>query len=167
MSSVARSSEIVLEAKSKEEIDRLMARYCSAIDNGEFELWPELFTTDGEYRITTRTDYEAGRDFGVWYCNNRGMLEDRVTAIRTVNVYEPHVYRHVIGPTEITSSTGKNVTGETSFLVIRTDVDGDMIVFSAGRYVDELVIDDGKALLRSRIVVTDSIRFDTLVALPI
>ncbi|WP_454722203.1 MULTISPECIES: aromatic-ring-hydroxylating dioxygenase subunit beta [Cupriavidus] len=167
MSSITRDPALALPAATKASIDRLMARYASAIDNGEYEVWPTLFTEDGVYRITTRTDYEAGRDFGVWYCNNRGMLEDRVQAIRGVNIYEPHVYRHMTGPVEVLSLGSAEARCETSYLVVRTDVDGDMTVFSAGRYVDHLVFDDGQAQLRSRVVVADSARFDTLVALPI
>jgi anthranilate 1,2-dioxygenase small subunit len=167
MSNVTRSPELELPAIFSESIDRLMVRYCSAIDNGEFEVWPTLFTADAAYRITTRTDFDAGRDSGVLYCDNREMLEDRVTAIRGVNVYEPHVYRHVLGPTEVTTASGLDVWCETSYIVIRTDVDGDMSIFSAGRYVDRLVFEGDRALFRSRVVVADSARFDTLVALPI
>ena len=167
MSSVARSAQILLTAQAREAVDRLMVRYGSVIDNGDFEAWPQLFTEDGAYRIVTRSDHQAGRDFGVWYCSNRGMIEDRVSSIRSVNVYEPHVYRHVIGATEILAVDGPEVACETSYIVVRTDVDGDMIVFSAGRYVDSVALDGDAALLRSRVVVTDSARFDTLVALPL
>jgi anthranilate 1,2-dioxygenase small subunit len=167
MSSVARASEVELPMDKKICIDRLMARYGSSIDNGEYEVWPTLFTEEGVYRITTRTDYEAGREFGIWYCNNRAMLEDRVLAMRGVNIYEPHVYRHVMGPTEVLSWGDDRAICETSYLVVRTDVDGDMTVFSAGRYVDQLAFDGSRALLSSRVVVADSARFDTLVALPI
>ena len=167
MYSVTRDNDVAVSAADKEGIDRLMVRYCSAIDNEEFEVWPTLFTEDGEYRITTRTDFDAGRTFGVWYCSNRAMLEDRVVAIRGVNVYEPHTYRHVLSPTEIVHVEDGVARCETSYIVIRTDVDGEMTVFSSGRYVDDVAIESGKASLRSRVVVADSARFDTLVALPI
>jgi len=156
-----------LSAQARNAIERLMARYGSVIDNGEFEAWPQLFTEDGVYRIVTRIDHQAGRDFGVWYCSNRGMIEDRVSSIRRVNVYEPHVYRHIIGSTEILGVHGSEIACETSYMVVRTDVDGDMIVFSAGKYVDTVALDGHTALFRSRLVVTDSTRFDTLVALPL
>ena len=166
MSSVRRDGA-PLDALVATRIDRLMARYASAIDNGDFEDWPALFVDDGEYRIVTRTDFDAGRDFGIWYCDNRGMLEDRVSAIRSVNVYEPHVYRHVLGPTEVLDIDGDVAACETSYLVVRTAMDGDMQVFSAGRYVDRVALVDERALLKSRMVVTDSARYDTLVALPL
>ena len=95
------------------------------------------------------------------------MLEDRVSAIREVNVYEPHVYRHIIGPTEILEFTNGAYHAQTSYIVVRTMHDGEMAVFSAGRYVDEIVVAQDQALLRRRIVVTDSARFDTLVVIPI
>ena len=167
MSNVTRTPEVEMSAAQRTSIDRLMARYGSLIDNADYEGWPALFTDDGVYRITTRTDFDAGRDFGIWYCSNRAMMEDRVSAIRGVNVYEPHVYRHVIGPTEIVAADASGARGETGFIVVRTDVDGAMTVFSAGRYVDEIVFEADRALLRSRVVVTDSARFDTLVALPL
>jgi anthranilate 1,2-dioxygenase small subunit len=167
MSSLTRTPDVKLANERREELDRLMVRYCSIIDNGELEAWPALFTEDGNYRITTRTDYEAGRDFGIWYCSNRNMLEDRVLAIRGVNVYEPHVYRHIVGPTEVVAASGNEAVCETSYVVIRTDVDGDMTVFSAGKFVDRVAFEPERALIKSRIVVADSARFDTLVALPI
>jgi anthranilate 1,2-dioxygenase small subunit len=164
---VVRSPDLRASPEQRDCIARLIARYCSAIDNGEYEVWPTLFTAGGVYRITTRTDHEAGRDSGIWYCNNRAMLEDRVTAIRSVNVYEPHCYRHVMGTTEIVGADGGEFRCETSYHVVRTGMEGDMVVFSAGRYVDRIVLAEPQALLSSRIVVADSARFDTLVALPI
>jgi anthranilate 1,2-dioxygenase small subunit len=42
-----------------------------------------------------------------------------------------------------------------------------MAVFSTGRYVDEIMIENETALFQSRTVITDSIRYDTMVALPL
>ena len=44
---------------------------------------------------------------------------------------------------------------------------GQPLVFSAGRYLDEIIIDGDHALLQKRIVITDSWRYDTLVAIPL
>src|SRR5688572_2188716 len=85
----------------RDAISRLQMDYVHAIDNNELERWPQLFTENCLYQIIPRADHEQGRPIGVWFCDNRGMLQDRVSSIREVNVYEPHVYRHVIGPTEI------------------------------------------------------------------
>jgi anthranilate 1,2-dioxygenase small subunit len=167
MSSITRFPELEVSAHVSACIGRMMARYASAIDNGDLERWPDFFTDDCTYRILTRTDFDAGRDFGIWYCNTRGMLLDRVSSIQSVNVFEPHVYRHVLGPTEIVS-IGNGVIGcETSYMIVRTGYEGEMMIFSAGRYIDAVVVDGQRALLRERTVVTDSCRYDSLVALPL
>jgi anthranilate 1,2-dioxygenase small subunit len=142
-------------------------QYVHAIDNDELERWPQFFTADCTYRIIPRHEYELGRPIGIWFCDNRGMLEDRVSSVREVNVYEPHVYRHVIGPTEILGVAGVTYRAQTSYIVVRTMHHGEMRVFSAGRYVDEIVCNGDHALLQSRTVVTDSARFDTLLVIPL
>jgi anthranilate 1,2-dioxygenase small subunit len=151
----------------RDAIARLQMEYVHAIDNDEIERWPQFFTEKCLYQIMPRADYYQGRLIGVWFCDNRGMLEDRVSSIREVNVYEPHVYRHVIGPTEILEMKDGVCRAQTSYLVVRTMHDGDMHVFSAGRYVDEIVMEGAAARLRKRVVVTDSWRYDTLVVIPI
>lgn len=159
--------DIDIPAHVRDAIARLQMQYVHAIDNDEVERWPQFFTEQCVYRIIPRAEYDQGRLIGVWFCDNRGMLEDRVSALREVNVYEPHVYRHIIGPTEIFDFTQGAYRAQTSFVVVRTMSDGAMSVFSAGRYVDEIVCEGDTARLRSRSVVTDSSRYDTLVAIPL
>jgi anthranilate 1,2-dioxygenase small subunit len=162
---------IAVTTAVRDAIARLMMQYVHAIDNDELERWPHFFTEHCVYQIITRADYDLKRPIGVWFCDNRGMLEDRVSAMREVNVFEPHVYRHVIGPTEILATVddahGRHYRTQSSFIVVRTMQDGEMSVFSAGRYVDEIVVADDTALLKKRIVVTDSARYDTLVVIPL
>ena len=145
----------------------LMAQYANAIDNDELERWPHFFTADATYQIVPRSAFDQGHPVGIWYCDNRDMLEDRVSSVREVNVFEPHVYRHIIGPAEILAFSNGVYQAQTSYIVVRTMHDGEMSVFSAGRYVDEIIIEQDVALLQKRIVVTDSARFDTLVVIPL
>ena len=151
----------------RDAIARLQMEYAHVIDNMELERWPQLFTEKCIYQIIPRAEHEQGRRIGVWYCDNRSMLEDRVSSIREVNVYEPHVYRHVIGPTEILEYKDGAYSAQTSYIVVRTLHDGEMCLFNAGRYVDEIVMEGAAARFRKRIVVPDSWRFDTLVVIPL
>jgi anthranilate 1,2-dioxygenase small subunit len=148
-------------------IARLQMEYVNAIDNNELERWPRFFTEQCLYQIIPRADHEQGRPIGIWFCDNRGMLEDRVSSIREVNVFEPHVYRHVIGPTQVTGVSDGAYRAQTSYIVVRTMHDGEMLLFSAGRYVDEIVMEGAAARFRKRVVVPDSWRFDTLVVIPL
>ena len=88
-------------------------------------------------------------------------------ALREANVYEPHFYRHLLSGTRILGCDGNAWQAETSYTVIRTMQEGDMSVFSTGKYVDEIVLDADRPRFRSRIVVTDSMRVHTLVVIPL
>jgi len=165
--SVAVASGVQVSPTVRDAIARLMAQYVNVIDNDELERWPPLFTEKCIYQIISRRDYEQGLPIGLWFCDNRGMLEDRVSSVREVNVFEPQVYRHIIGPTEILGNAGEVYHAQTSYIVVRTMQDGEMMLFSAGRYVDEIVVNNDAALLQKRIVITDSWRYDTLVAIPL
>jgi anthranilate 1,2-dioxygenase small subunit len=165
--SASKTRDVTVPAAVRDAIARLMMQYVHAIDNDELERWPQFFTEDCVYQIIPRYEYELGRPIGVWFCDNRGMLEDRVSSVREVNVYEPHVYRHVIGPTEILDAADGVYRAQTSYIVVRTMHHGEMRVFSAGRYVDEIVCDGETARLKSRTVVADSGRFDTLLVIPL
>lgn len=73
----------------------------------------------------------------------------------------------MIGPTDVLGFGGGAWRTQTSYIVVRTMHDGEMQIFSAGRYLDETVIDGDHARLRERVVVTDSARYDTLLVIPL
>ena len=88
--------------------------------------------------------------------------------MREANIYERQRYRHIVGLPAILSIDGGKVRTETSFLVVRIMRDGKMDVFATGRYLDLVEEDtDGALRFRERVVVCDSNRFDTLVAIPL
>ena len=82
-------------------VERLIAAYIGCIDQDDLERWPTFFTEDGLYRITTRENYERGMPASFFYCSGRGMLHDRVLALRRANIYEPHYYRHLVSGTHL------------------------------------------------------------------
>jgi 3-phenylpropionate/cinnamic acid dioxygenase small subunit len=95
------------------------------------------------------------------------MLQDRVSALREANIYEPQRYRHLIGSIETTQTDGGMLDATAAFLVVRTMQDGDMTVFAAGRYIDRVVHGEAGWRYASKIVVLDSRRIDTLLAIPL
>jgi len=161
-----RSAEVAYEIR--ERITRLMTDCSAAIDNDALEQWPEFFVEDCLYSVISRSNYEAGRRAGFIWCDNRNMLVDRIRSLRSANVYQPHLYRHILSPSRILAASGEVVKAETSFAVIRTSLpDGAMTVFSAGRYLDEIVLEGARSRFRSRIAVTDSDTIDMLLVIPI
>lgn len=148
-------------------IGRAQASYVRAIDDGPLEEWPEHFTADAFYKVTTADNHRRGLPAGVIWADNQAMLRDRISALREANIYEPHAYRHLLGQPAILSEDGDTITSETSFLVVRITGGGQTDLFASGRYLDEYRIADGRALLSRRVVVCDSSRTDTLLVLPL
>lgn len=148
-------------------VSQLNADYARAIDDDRLEDWPDFFVERCVYKITSAENYRRGYEVGVVYADSKGMLRDRVTALREANIYERQTYRHLVGLPAILGETDGTVRAETPFLVVRVMRAGTMDIFATGRYLDVLVDDDGTLRFRERIVVCDSSRFDTLLAIPL
>lgn len=155
------------QAEAQRLIEALNRDYVHAIDDDRLEEWPAFFTGDGRYVITTRENLARGLPVGVMTCESRGMLEDRILALRKANIYEPHVYRHLLSAVRVTGRENGVWRAEAGYAVIRTMQEGDMAIFSAGKYVDKIVIENGAAMFKERVVICDSRRIDTLIVIPL
>ena len=58
---------------------------------------PRFFTDPCLYKITSADNYRRGLAAGLIYADSRGMLQDRVAALREANIYERQAYRHLVG----------------------------------------------------------------------
>jgi anthranilate 1,2-dioxygenase small subunit len=148
-------------------IARAQADYARCIDDDRLEQWPDHFHGRCVYKVTTAANYREGLEAGLIFANSRGMLADRVSALREANIYERQSYRHILGLPSILSEADGEVRSETSFLVARILQDGDTDIFVTGRYLDTYKVEHGQVKLNERIVVCDSSRIDTLLALPL
>ena len=146
---------------------QLNADYARALDDDRLEDWPGFFAEDCLYKITSTDNHRKGMEAGLIYADSRGMLQDSVAALREANIYERQSYRHIVGMPGITGELDGAVRAETPFLVVRIMRDGKMDLFATGRYLDALVDEPNGLRLRERIVVCDSSRVDTLLAIPL
>ena len=149
------------------EIDALYADYAHCLDNDALEDWPDFFTEDCRYRITSAENYEAGLPIGIVYATSRAMLVDRVMALRKANIYEPQRYRHMIGALKIGAEEDGVVPVVANLVVVRIMQDGAMMLFAAGRYIDRLSRRGGELKFAGKDVVLDSRQIDTLLAIPL
>jgi anthranilate 1,2-dioxygenase small subunit len=143
------------------------AEYARCIDDDRLESWPEFFDDPCIYKITTAANHREGLEAGIVFANSRGMLTDRVSALREANIYERHTYRHILGAPSILSQSDGIVRSETPFLVARIMHEGETDIFATGRYLDVYRLCGESAKLAERVVVCDSSRIDTLLALPL
>ena len=148
-------------------IAQAQADYARCIDDDRLEAWPDFFTESCVYKITTAENFREGLEAGIIFANSRDMLRDRVSALREANIYERQSYRHILGQPYVLSDDGTAVRSETSFLVIRIVQDGDSVIYATGRYLDVYAIGGDSVQLIERIVVCDSARIDTLLAIPL
>ena len=148
-------------------IDDLYAAYVDCIDDDRLEEWPDFFVENCRYLITNRESHEAGLRHGIIYCASRGMVEDRVMAMRRANIFEPHRYRHIVGPARLVKVADGVAEARANFLAVRIMHDGDSQLFATGRYLDRIDVGGSPFRFIERLVVLDSQKVDTLLVIPL
>lgn len=148
-------------------ICRVQADYARCIDDGKLDAWPDFFLDECLYKITSAENRRNGYEAGIVYAVSRGMLIDRISALREANIYERHAYRHILGQPFIEETEGGAIRSETPFLVVRIMCNGQSDIYATGRYLDVYRLVGQTPKLAERIVVCDSSRIDTLLALPL
>jgi 3-phenylpropionate/cinnamic acid dioxygenase small subunit len=143
----------------------LNADYAACLDTDRLEDWPHFFAEQCLYKITSADNLRRGYAAGLIYADSRAMLLDRVASLREANIYERQSYRHIIGLPRL--MPGEAVAAETPFLVVRTMRDGRIDLFASGLYLDRVSDQAGRLRFSERIVVCDSARIDTLLAIPL
>jgi 3-phenylpropionate/cinnamic acid dioxygenase small subunit len=155
-----------MELQLQAVVERLHARYAQALDADRLEDWPQLFTENGTYRIATAENEERGLPLPVLYAEGRPMLRDRVASLRHANIYEPQRYRHLVSSILVERIDEQTASSVANFLVVRIMQDGANLLFASGRYLDRIALAP-EPRYAERIVVCDSRRFDTLLAIPL
>ena len=148
-------------------VQELIAAYVDCIDEDRLEEWPDFFVEQCRYLLTSRASHDAGLRHGVVYAASRGMLVDRVTALRRANIFEPHRYRHIVGPIRVAEIDATVARAHSNFIAVRIMHDGEMSLFVAGRYLDRIDLTSKPYRFIERLVVLDSQKIDTLLVIPL
>jgi 3-phenylpropionate/cinnamic acid dioxygenase small subunit len=151
----------------RQAIHELIAAYVECIDDDRLEEWPGFFVENCHYLITSRESHAAGYRHGIVYAASRGMLEDRVLALRRANIFEPHRYRHIIGPTRIGVAANGVADVRSNFIALRIMHDGETSLFASGRYLDRIDVSAVPYRFIERLVIVDSQKIDTLLVIPL
>jgi anthranilate 1,2-dioxygenase small subunit len=155
------------DAALRRGIEDLFAAYVDCIDEDRLEEWPDFFVEDCRYLITSRADHEAGLPHGIIYAASRGMLIERVLALREANLFEPHHYRHVLGPIRVRNVANGIAETAANFFAARIMHDGETSLFATGRYLDRIAVAGQPYRCIERLVVLDSHKIDTLLVIPL
>ncbi len=157
----------MIDIGSRLAIEELFARYVHCLDDDRLEEWPALFTEDCLYQVISAENWERGLPIGLIHADNRNMLEDRVSSLREANIYEKQRYRHMLSATLVDGWDGREARLRSCYQVTRIMQDGATMLFSCGRYLDRVRFTREGPRFAKRIVVYDSRRIDTLLAIPL
>ena len=138
-------------------LTRLYADYASAVDSGDWDLWPEFFTDACSYRLQPRENHERGFPLATLSFESKGMLRDRVYGIRETLFHDPYYQRHVVGaPLVREIDADGRLHCEANYAVFRTKLSQLTTVFNVGRYLDIVVRTPQGLKFASRLCVYDS-----------
>lgn len=120
-------------------LTQLYADYASAVDSGNWDLWPEFFTDDCIYRLQPRENHERGWPLATLAFTSKGMLKDRVYGIKETLFHDPYYQRHIVGTPVLRSSAPGRWHCEANYAVLRTKLSDATTVFNVGRTLDVVV----------------------------
>lgn len=120
----------------EESIRNLLAAYCQTVDDGRFDEWEQLWTTDATFSVVGRVH------------SGRAALRAFIEAAQP-----PHRRgRHVV-TSSVIAVDGETAEVTSDFLFLAAGADGSMSVTQVGRYLDTASRVEGRWLLSSREVV--------------
>jgi salicylate 5-hydroxylase small subunit len=147
----------MLTPELRDEIEALYADYAEALDDNELERWPEFFIEDCLYKLVPRENWERKLPIALMLCESKGMLRDRVNAVRNTALYAPRTFRHLIGQFRIEAETPERMRVRANYVVFQTLVDDLTRIQNAGKYIDLVVRTPDGLRFREKICVFDSV----------
>jgi salicylate 5-hydroxylase small subunit len=148
-------------------IQQLYANYTSAVDSGQWDLWPEFFTEQCVYKIQPRENHERGFPLSTLSLTSKGMLKDRVYGISETLYHDPYYQRHVVGTPIVRKEEEGRIYSEANYAVFRTKLDQESTVFNVGRYLDIIVQTPEGFKFAERLCIYDSEMIPNSIIYPI
>lgn len=137
-------------------VRQLYNEYSIALDDLNLESWPGFFAEKCLYRITTRENWDRGFPLSTIVCESRGMLIDRVAAIRGSMMYAPRSYRRFQSLLHVQNTDTGELEARSNFLVVQTLVDRPSDVAFCGVAFDKIVDERNQLRFRERVCVLDT-----------
>lgn len=162
---------MMVTAEIRAVVEDLLHTYVHCIDDDDLEAWPSLFASPCLYKIVPRENADLNLPIAIMYCDSQGMLQDRVTAHRKANLYGAHFYRHLVSSIRVLDEENGVLSVRANYVVFRTLADavhyGTTEVYSTGAYHDKIVMENGIAKFREKIVIADTSKISSLLVTPL
>lgn len=149
-------------------LQQLYSDYASAVDSGDWDLWPTFFTSDCVYKLQPRENHERGFPLSTLAFDSQAMLRDRVYGIKETLFHDPYYQRHVVGAPVVRQIDEQGrLHCEANYAVFRTKLDGASSVFNVGRYLDIVAQTPDGLKFAQRLCVYDSEMIPNSIIYPI
>jgi anthranilate 1,2-dioxygenase small subunit len=149
------------------EIFGLLDRYIDCLDGDRLEEWPTLFQPDGCYKVVSRENETLKLPAPLMYLYSRGMMEDRVKAIRDALTFEFVFTRHLTSAPQLQTQPDGAVVARSNFALYQSTEEGVTRLFCVGGYRDRFVRSGAAWLFAERNVVVDTFGIQNLIATPL
>ncbi|MGD0429528.1 MAG: aromatic-ring-hydroxylating dioxygenase subunit beta [Acetobacteraceae bacterium] len=149
------------------EIVALEYRYARVLDDDRLEDWPKLFVERGVYKVIPRENWNREPKLAILFCDSRAMMVDRISSLRTANIYNIHYPRHVIANVEVLGARGGDYDVAAAYTVYQTDQEGQTKLFSVGQYLDVITLGENEPRFREKIAICDTFNIPNLLAIPL
>ena len=158
---------MTIHASKTEELTAFLNEYIHCIDDDRLEDWPGFFEEACIYKIIPRENTERNLPIALVYCDNKGMLIDRVVSLRKANVYNLHYDRHIVSNVLVGEGGDGSWTLKANYIVYQTDLEGESMLFSTGKY-DAVVVANGDGhKFREMVVTVDTYAVPNLISTPL
>lgn len=153
---IAAAPALAVAVELRARLADLYCAYDNALNDGELERWPELFTDPCLYKVIPRENFDQGFPVAVIYCESRDMLVDRVVAVRETALYAPRIVRRITSAVCVRAIGEDGLRLTASFALFQTMQDQPSEVFLCGRYQDRVVDEGGVLRFAERLCIYDS-----------
>jgi len=148
-------------------IQTLNNAYALSLDQDDLNAWLSFFSETCLYRIISRENHELNMPIAVWHSDSKAMLRDRVLALKDSTLYRPRYLRHLISGVTINQIKDDVIYSQANVLIAETVFDYKTQILLSGRYLDEIVLEDGQYRFRNRVCIYDSILLPTSLVYPV
>jgi 3-phenylpropionate/cinnamic acid dioxygenase small subunit len=149
------------------QLQQYYEQYTNCLDDTDFDRWISFFTPDAKYQITSRENFRRKLPLAAMSCDGIGMIQDRVTALVKVLVYEPRTWRRFVSSLRIDRIEGDSIHSRANFLLYESMMDREPQLNMVGEYVDVVIRENGTFRFKERIVVYDNYRILTTLFAPV
>jgi 3-phenylpropionate/cinnamic acid dioxygenase small subunit len=148
-------------------IEDLLFDYASTLDESMLERWPDFFTEDALYEVISQDNVEQDLRLALLRCEGKGMILDRMIALKDVLFYAPRRFRRFIANVRATLRSDGTIAATSSFLVLPTLVEQPTEILVAGRYHDIVVADGDQLKFRVKRCIYDTTLIPNTLVYPI